>query len=321
MRLLNKLRFLDKPVVEETPWYDGPDARERIERNSIGPGLKRHALDFIEHGFVVFEGAISADAVARARAEFVSWRARNATELVQFEEPDKHLVRIVNLHATLPALCELFSTNPALALQDYLLGAETVLYTSLFFERGSAQPIHRDIPYFWTNPSNRYFGMWVALEDVDLENGPLEVMVGGHKLPSIARDTIGRRHFPDPNSIPKTSDALWYAYQNEVMTSCERLGLKRKPVLVSKGDTILWHPMLPHGGAAVRDFTRTRLSFVMHNVPRDTPVYQGDVFFDPAKRVPRRADWKYRLDRGRHVALSGPMAIGHGRNYDFSKLT
>ena len=59
----------------------------------------------------------------------------------------------------------------------------------------------------------------------------------------------------------------------------------------------------------------------MHNVSRDTPVYQGDVFFNPAKRVPRRAHWNYRLDRGRHVALSGPMEIGTGRNYDFSKLT
>ena len=88
----------------------------------------------------------------------------------------------MNIHATLPQFWPLFSTNKALQIQDYLFGMENILYTSLFFETGTSQAIHRDTPLFWTKPANMYFGTWLAFEKTDFENGPLIVIPGSHRL-------------------------------------------------------------------------------------------------------------------------------------------
>ncbi len=91
----------------------------------------------------------------------------------------------------MPSLLKLFTENKAaLEFQDLLYQQETVLYTSLFYERGSAQDLHRDTPYFSTRPEYRYFGMWVALEDVDAQNGPLMVAPGGHLLDELDREAM-----------------------------------------------------------------------------------------------------------------------------------
>ena len=74
----------------------------------------------------------------------------------------------------------MIQNKKALYLQDFLYGVKTSLYTSLFFSRGTEQRIHIDIPFFWTYPKNRYFGVWTALEDVDMNNGPLRVLERGH---------------------------------------------------------------------------------------------------------------------------------------------
>jgi len=85
-----------------------------------------------------------------------------------------------------PDVEEVFlSSTRALRIQDALFGAPTSLYTSLFFMRGSNQPLHRDIPQFTTVPQNHYFGMWVALEDADEDNGPLTLIRGGHRVPWV----------------------------------------------------------------------------------------------------------------------------------------
>lgn len=93
--------------------------------------------------------------------------------------------RVVNLHEKFEVLKKIFTSSKALNFQDLIFQQEAIMYTSLFFERGTSQPIHRDIPYFWTNPSNHYFGMWVALENATLRNGALMGVPKGHKL----RDT------------------------------------------------------------------------------------------------------------------------------------
>lgn len=46
--------------------------------------------------------------------------------------------------------------------------SEFTVVGSLFFEKGSMQSIYRDTPAFFTNPLNHYFGVWNALEDIEV---------------------------------------------------------------------------------------------------------------------------------------------------------
>jgi hypothetical protein len=48
---------------------------------------------------------------------------------------------------------------------------------------------------------------------------------------------------------------------------------------INKGDIIIWHPKLLHGGSDIIDPTLTRYSMVTHNVPIKTQVFNALHFF------------------------------------------
>ena len=54
------------------------------------------------------------------------------------------------------------------------------IYTSLFFQEGTQQDLHRDAPLFCTYPENKFLGCWFALEDTNKSNGSLSVVPRGH---------------------------------------------------------------------------------------------------------------------------------------------
>jgi ectoine hydroxylase-related dioxygenase (phytanoyl-CoA dioxygenase family) len=190
--------------------------------------------------------------------------------------------RMVNFHLIHKELQDIFALNDALEVTDYFFGEPTTLYTSLYFEVGSAQAFHRDTPYFWTNPGYRYFGVWCALEDVDENNGALKIIPGSHKIidDDDFRNEIGLMDL-DENKRPKAnSSLLWDLYQSKVYEKCKSKGLQEITVRVNKGDTIIWHPQLMHGGVKLGDSKLSRNSFVMHVTPRNYNVYAQDKYFD-----------------------------------------
>ena len=50
---------------------------------------------------------------------------------------------------------------------------------------------------------------------------------------------------------------------------------------IYRGDIIIWHPKLLHGGSDIIDTTLTRYSMVTHNVPVNTQVFNALYFFAP----------------------------------------
>ncbi|WP_167792138.1 phytanoyl-CoA dioxygenase family protein [Brevundimonas sp. MF30-B] len=272
----------------------------------------QEALDALNtDGFVV----VDSDMAVLADAAVAEFRAIEAEHPDLFKrEPDGRYPRLINFHLASPALRRIFTDNErALAVQDAFFGEPSSLYTTLFYEKGSAQDLHRDTPYFTTRPEHRYLGVWTALEDVDEENGPLMVMRGGHLMPEEHREAIAAEVFPD-GDIPHSSDELWVRYQDKVAASGRERGLKIETVPVKKGDTIIWHPQLPHGGSVIRDPQRTRLSLVQHVTPLNAQVYGLDAFFNPNKTLPSEAGWSYETSNGRSYIDHGVVGIGHMTN-------
>ena len=283
--------------------------------------IKPYVDNILQSGIAVIPASLPMELCDRVREGFVNFTRKNAGIFDQNRDRDGHYPRIVNLHTAYTALFDLFHLNgKALALQDFLFGRETALYTSLYYERGSAQDIHRDTPYFATKPEYQYFGMWVALEDTDECNGPLIIVRRGHLIPEFDRETIARRFYPDLSTIDPGSDELFNAYQAEVNRKCEELGLVTEKLCVRKGDTVIWHAQAPHGGAAIRDLKRTRHSIVMHTTPLGVPVYHQDVFFNPSKPVSDQAPWRYVEVNSRKYADFRDVSFGHVRTYATSEF-
>ena len=244
--------------------------------------------DLLEKGYCIVRNSVSSTTIDSFLRRYEAFKqdvlSQHARSLTEGEDVvlGKYR-RLVNLHLVLPELCEVFATNKALEVTDELFGDETTLYTSLYFEIGSAQDLHRDTPYFWTSPGYMYFGVWLALEDVDTENGALRVVPGSHKL---LDDRGFRRGFSDldrdaQGRINRNSAILWSTYQKAIWERCLHSGLHEMAVPVKKGDTIIWHPQLMHGGHAITHPERSRHSIAMHVTPRFQNVYAQDKYFDP----------------------------------------
>jgi ectoine hydroxylase-related dioxygenase (phytanoyl-CoA dioxygenase family) len=295
---------------------------QEIILSKCPPSIATYVTELLSTGITVIRGALPTDLWDDVRNGFNDFASRNSKIFRAYQDEYGHYPRIINLHTAYKPLFALFRHNTtALAIQDFLFESETVVYTSLFYERGSAQSIHRDTPYFATRPEYRYLGVWVALEDTDLNNGPLLVIRRGHLIPELDREAMARKFYADLDAIEPSSEQLWNAYQDEVARECERAGLQAEPVCVNKGDTIIWHPQAPHGGAEIRDLSRTRYSLVMHTTPMGVPVYYHNVFFQPSKPFSEKAPWSYVKEGSRQYADFREVSFGHQRPHPVGEFS
>ena len=297
------------------PWFMA-EAVDEKRLAALNPEVRQHVQNVIRDGYTIIKGSVPKAQCKRIVASFKHFAAANGEKFSEFLDADGHYPRIINLHAALPDLFQLFSQNPVTyQVQAALFGAEPCLYTSLFYERGSAQPIHRDTPYFSTQPEYFYLGVWTALEDASEQNGALEAYVGGHKVGEADREAMALKHFDSLDKIPNISDVLWNDFQADVVARCEAAGLQKKLLSVSAGDTVIWHPQLPLGGSQIKDITRSRFSLVMHTTPLGVPVYNIDKFMNPRGKTAMDASYDYEEVDGCHRVRHGTVDIGHRRVY------
>ena len=136
---------------------------------------------FQQNGYVVFEAdEMQRQLAVAAKDSFYKFKENNLQNINRVRDDSGMVSRIINLHAYSDALFHCFaSSTEVMDFCDKFLG-RSVAYTSLYFERGSNQELHRDTPYFVTNPLYKFLGVWLALDNVGPANGPLVVVPGSH---------------------------------------------------------------------------------------------------------------------------------------------
>src|SRR5262249_17904426 len=72
-----------------------------------------------------------------------------------------------------------------LSLLESLYDCKPLPFQTLNFRVGTQQRAHSDTIHFNSIPSGYLCGVWVALEDIDLDNGPLIYYPGSHRLPEL----------------------------------------------------------------------------------------------------------------------------------------
>ena len=301
----------ENPVKGQAPWFmDADKVMEKLP--GIPAHIREHIDNLLRDGFTVVKGSIPKDKCLSTIENFKQFASLNPDKFSKFLDRDGHYPRIANLHAAFPELIDLFDQNKtALDIQEAWFGAPPSLYTSLFYERGSAQDIHRDTPYFTTKPEMYYLGVWVALEDANEQNGALNIMRGGHKIPEPDRAAIALAHFNTLDDVPSSSAVLWEDFQGEVQRLCAVSGIQKEQLSVEAGDTVIWHPQLPHGGGKIEDLTKSRFSFVMHTTPAGVPVYHQNVFFNPSLPVEMNSGRKYGVHGNSYFVKHDKVDFAH----------
>ena len=72
-----------------------------------------------------------------------------------------------------------------------LYGRKPLPFQTLNFPFGTQQAAHSDTIHFNSKPPGYMAGVWVALEDMDMDNGPLVYYPGSQKLPEVTMQDVG----------------------------------------------------------------------------------------------------------------------------------
>ncbi|MEB3065743.1 phytanoyl-CoA dioxygenase family protein [[Mycobacterium] zoologicum] len=147
---------------------------------------------------------------------------------------------------------------------------------SLGFYRGSAQPMHQDSAYVAYSIPQQFSAAWFALEDVKPDAGELEYFVESHrKLPEFVH--AGRfKNITDAHLVDVSADILREEdakHAKAIVSESERLLLKRISFMAKRGDVLIWHSELAHGGRPISNRV-SRKSVVFHYSPSEiVPLY------------------------------------------------
>jgi len=311
---------MQNSVLGQTPWYMRPLTEQLAHIERAPKTLQPYLLQFAKDGVIVVENAVTPDLCDAALKAFDALTKRNAGLFDPYRDASGYLSRIINLHLALPEFMQIYLKNTALPLLEFIFGAKPSLYTTLYFQRGSQQDIHRDTPFFSTVPAYYFVGFWTALEEATQQNGPLTVVKGGHLRAEPDLAAIARAKYADLDTINPADPDLWNAYQKYVLEDCLAQGLKVETLPVPKGATVIWHPQLPHGGAPIVDKSLTRHSLVVHTTPTGTPVYHQNAFFNRAKEFPAEPGWAYWKNQTANILQQTHIDIMHQKQVAISDL-
>ncbi|NQY98851.1 MAG: phytanoyl-CoA dioxygenase family protein [Henriciella sp.] len=172
---------------------------------------------------------------------------------------------------------------PILEILSSLYGRRAFPFQTLNFEFGTQQMPHSDTYHFDSTPGRFMCGVWVALENISSDAGPLVYYPGSHRLPILKRDEIG-------------GEKTYQDYEKQIQSLIEEHGLQPEYGLLKRGQALIWAANLIHGGSIHADSAKTRLSQVTHyyfadcayHTPQSYDLAQGRAFvrqpFDLSKR-------------------------------------
>ncbi|XP_058883264.1 phytanoyl-CoA dioxygenase, peroxisomal isoform X2 [Acipenser ruthenus] len=167
--------------------------------------------------------------VAISKSEFLPDQSA-VSKLQDFQE-DQELFR----YCTLPQILkyvECFTGPNIMAMHTMLINKPPDAG-----KKTSRHPMHQDLHYFPFRPADHIVCAWTAMERVDRSNGCLVVLPGTHK------GTLKQHDYPD-----------WEGGVNKMYHGIRDYDpdQQRVHLVMEKGDTVFFHPLLIHGSGMNR---------------------------------------------------------------------
>ena len=167
--------------------------------------------------------------------------------------------RVMNSWRKSPAVQQLVADPRLTDVLTLILGREALLFQTINFIVGSEQGAHSDAFHMMTEPPGFLLGVWVALEDIESDAGPVFYLPGSHRLPYVMSEDLeapARRPLMVPDKPP--------AYARKMNQVARDFDAEKVPFEARKGDVLVWHHNLLHGGGAIEREGATRKSLVAH---------------------------------------------------------
>lgn len=208
--------------------------------------------NFQENGYCVIHKYLSNEIVDKINLTIESMVEEGALE---FQYRNKLMFAI---HKS-EFLNKLWNEQALVDLLSHLINGQAKLFQSINFFMGSQQKTHSDSIHMTTFPLGGLLGVWLALEDIELDNGPLHYYPKSHKLPYYLNkdyDNLGSKILLGPHDYTE--------YEKMLSEKVKEQGIEKQVFQAKKGDLFIWHANLLHGGEPHLNQNKTRKSMVLH---------------------------------------------------------
>jgi ectoine hydroxylase-related dioxygenase (phytanoyl-CoA dioxygenase family) len=281
------------------------------------------------HGYVVVDGALSAEDVARLNDEATDicrgrrGEVRGVTPAAP-DLPDADVIEqylCIHFPHKISSVLEEALAHPALVGPlTRLIGPNVKCMQSMLFIKAAGKPgqaWHQD-EFFIPTRDRSLLGAWIALDDATVENGCLWVIPGSQR-----QGIIWPQHIQDDQRFDCTGEAGGFPYSDDDAV----------PVEMSAGSIVFFNGYLLHRSLPNRAPTGFRRSLVHHYMSAESLLPWTN--FEPGQRIATADyrdivmvagsdpyEWKGIEDyRGAHVRPSGEGGCAEPTKSDASTST
>ena len=253
----------------ESPFFEGllPSLPLSLEEHTIARALNRNGfaiIDFPDPAMETTAERIKTNLAPRFSADLTDPESIKAL-------PDQRVQDAWQFDDDVRAV----ATNPQiLDLLSRLYGRRAIPFQTLNFSVGTQQSVHSDAVHFSSQPERFMCGVWLALEDIHPDAGPLSYCPGSHTWPIISNAMLGTPRYGDHAQLAQTPyEPVW----NAILDATATPTLTFTP---RKGQALIWAANLLHGGMPQLNPRLTRWSQVTHYFFEDciyyTPAYSEE---------------------------------------------
>jgi len=273
---LPSLRARNFPYSGPYPWLDQPDALERIDEKLKKGLLTEYEASqcsyWVEHGYVILPGLIEHDTLDQVWAAYEAAAVDGTIQLPP--EPavdgDRYPGRCLDPHLKVDAFCEILRHEKMLHWMGLLMDRVPKPFQTIAGHKGSQQGAHSDSIHMTTYPIGYLTAAWVAFEDIHPDCGPLVYYPGSHRLPYLFADDVGI-------TVEDFHTRGYAGYHERYEPKIRELVAENKIdphyFTAKKGDVLIWHANLIHGGSPRKDFSLSRHAVVCHYFVEGTFAY------------------------------------------------
>lgn len=255
----------DFPDKESKAWLDIAESSEAAPSKkkfyTFSPAIQKKILRWSSDGYLIINGLFGDDETDAINKEI---EILQQTGKLNFTHGNK----LMFANKLSPLIREVTRHPQLTAVLNFLLDKNVTPFQTINFIKGSEQKAHSDSIHMTTYPLGYLIAVWIALEDITPDNGPLFYYPGSHKLPFLFNSDYNQS-----SSLLTLGNKTYGDYEEVLQEIIEEKQFTIQPFLAKKGDVLIWHANLVHGGAPIADKTSTRKSMVIHYYADDVIKY------------------------------------------------
>lgn len=257
---------LFKDRTTKLPWLDYPNKENEIinhpKFSSFSKEIQKGILNWYRNGYIILDRYVGDELVAEINQD-VEYLLE--TEVLQFNYTKR---KIFDAFKYAPSIKQLVHDKSITDILSFILDKEVFPFQTINFTKGSEQKPHSDWLHMSTFPRGYLVGVWVALEDITIDAGPIAYYPNSHHLPYLSNSDIGAKNnflFLDKDANNK--------FEHKIAQEIVAHQLQAKVFEAKKGDVLIWHANLIHEGMPIINNALSRKSMVIHYFAKGVICY------------------------------------------------